>query len=121
MQKASNLRSIGNSMTTDQPPTSHARSPNSLIFNAHARSPSLARAKLIAKKALCPVSAGLKTKKTMKKSILIKTVVAALAIGAAFPLGAFAAPAAKSTADKGTIQTVHAPRKHYFAKGWLES
>lgn len=62
----------------------------------------------------------------MKKSILIKTVVAALAIGAAFPLGAFAAPsvkstAAKSTAESGPIKKVHAPRKHYFAKGWLES
>jgi hypothetical protein len=42
----------------------------------------------------------------MKTSMLIKTVVA-LAIGAAFPLGA--------------NQKVKAPRKHYFAHNWLES
>jgi hypothetical protein len=57
----------------------------------------------------------------MKKSILVKIVVAIFTIGAAFPLGAIAAPSAKSTAENGAIKNVHAPRKHYFAKGWLES
>jgi hypothetical protein len=57
----------------------------------------------------------------MKKSVLVKTVVAILAIGAAFPLGAMAAPSVKLTAEHGAIKNVHAPRKHYFAKGWLET
>ena len=56
----------------------------------------------------------------MKTSMLIKTVVA-LAIGAAFPLGAIAAQPAKTTTERGTIQKVKAPRKHYFAHNWLET
>ena len=59
----------------------------------------------------------------MKTSMLIK-IVAALAIGAAFPLGAIAAPPAKTTTQQGVIQKVKAekaPRKHYFVHGWMES
>ena len=41
----------------------------------------------------------------MKKSILT-TTIAALAIGAAFPLGAFAAPPAKLMSERGVIEKV---------------
>ena len=61
----------------------------------------------------------------MKTSILIK-ILAALAIGAAFPLGAIAAEPAKTMTQRGVIQKAKAekvkePRKHYFAHPWLES
>jgi hypothetical protein len=55
----------------------------------------------------------------MKTSMLIK-IVAALAIGAAFPLGAIAAPA-KTMTERGVIEKAKAPRKHYFARPWMES
>jgi hypothetical protein len=72
----------------------------------------------------------------MKKSILVKITAAIFAIGAAFPLGAFAAPASKSTPDQGATKPAHAaksrakhgatkpahaPRKHYFAKDGMDS
>jgi hypothetical protein len=47
---------------------------------------------------------------TMKISMLLKTV-AALAIGAAFPLGAIAAQPAKTLIERGVIKKVKAPRK----------
>jgi hypothetical protein len=61
----------------------------------------------------------------MKTSILIK-IAAALAIGAALPLGAIAAQPTKTTTEQGVIQKVAAekvktPRKHHFATPWLES
>jgi hypothetical protein len=75
----------------------------------------------------------------MKTSMLMK-IVAALAIGAAFPIRAIAEPAmlrerhdqpAKTTIERGGIETVNAlqakgpniktPRKHYFAHNWLDS
>jgi uncharacterized membrane protein YgdD (TMEM256/DUF423 family) len=55
----------------------------------------------------------------MKKSILTK--IAAVAISLAFPLGAFAAPAAKTTTDGSVSKQVQTHRKHYFAHPWLES
>ena len=67
-----------------------------------------------------PVSAGPGKEDTMKTSMLRK-IVAALAIGAAFPLGAIAAQPTKTTTERGVIQKVKAPKKHYFAHGWLES
>ena len=60
----------------------------------------------------------------MKTSMLIK-IVAALAIGAAFPLGAIAAQPAKTTTQQGVIQKVapekKSPRKHYTALPWMDS
>jgi hypothetical protein len=56
----------------------------------------------------------------MKTSMLMK-IVAALAIGAAFPLGAIADQPGKTTTERGVIQKVNSPRKHYFAHNWLES
>jgi hypothetical protein len=56
----------------------------------------------------------------MKTSMLIK-VLAALAIGAAFPLGAIAAQPSKTMTQRGVIEKAKAPRKHYFAHPWLES
>ncbi len=44
----------------------------------------------------------------MKTSMLMK-IVAALAIGAAFPLGAIAAQPTKTTTERGVIQKVKAP------------
>jgi hypothetical protein len=60
----------------------------------------------------------------MKTSMLMK-IVAALAIGAAFPLGAIAAQPAKTTTEQGVIQKVKAPevkgpRKHYTAQPWMD-
>jgi hypothetical protein len=46
----------------------------------------------------------------MKTPILIKTV-AALAIGAAFPLGAIAAQPAKTMTERGVIEKVNDARK----------
>jgi hypothetical protein len=67
---------------------------------------------------------------TMKKATFMK-IVATLAIGAAFPLGAIAAPQAKTTTSKDVVQKVKTekvkapeakpPRKHFFAHPWLES
>ena len=61
----------------------------------------------------------------MKTSTFMK-IIAALAISAAFPLGAFAAEPTKTMTEQGVTQKVKAekvkaPRKHYFAHGWLES
>jgi hypothetical protein len=56
---------------------------------------------------------------TMKKSLL--TQIAALAISLAFPLGAFAAPAAKMTTDGSVSKEGQTHRKHYFAHPWLDS
>jgi hypothetical protein len=67
-----------------------------------------------------PSERGAGKKDTMKTSMLIKTV-AALAIGAAFPLGAIAAQPTKTMTERGAIQKVKAPRKHYFAHNWLDS
>ena len=52
----------------------------------------------------------------MKTSMLMKTV-AALAIGAAFPLGAIAAPPAKTMTERGVIEKVNAARKEFALKG----
>ena len=57
---------------------------------------------------------------------MLMKIVAALAIGAALPLGAIAAEPAKTTTEQGVIQKVKAekvkaPRKHYFATPWMES
>ena len=52
----------------------------------------------------------------MKTSMLVKTV-AALAIGAAFPLGAIAAPPAKTMIERGVIEKVNATRKEFALKG----
>ena len=91
-----------------------------LIFNAQVGTPKLARSKLKVQAGTVPVSVGPGKKDTMKTSMLIKTV-AALAIGAAFPLGAIAAQPSKTMTQRGVIEKVKAPRKHYFAHTWLES
>jgi hypothetical protein len=52
----------------------------------------------------------------MKTSMLIKTV-AALAIGAAFPLGAIAAPPAKTMTERGVIEKVNTARKEFALMG----
>jgi hypothetical protein len=52
----------------------------------------------------------------MKTSILMKTL-AALAIGAAFPLGAIAAQPAKTMTERGVIEKVNAARKEFALKG----
>jgi hypothetical protein len=52
----------------------------------------------------------------MKTSTLMKTV-ATLAIGAAFPLGAIAAPSAKTMTERGVIEKVDGPRKEFTLKG----
>jgi Cu/Ag efflux protein CusF len=52
----------------------------------------------------------------METSTLMKTV-AALAIGAAFPLGAIAAPPAKTMIERGVIEKVDAARKEFALKG----
>ena len=69
-----------------------------------------------------PSKRGARKEQTMKTSII--KIVAALAIGAAFPLGAIAAQPTKTTTEQGVIQKVKAekaPRKHYFVHGWMES
>ena len=66
---------------------------------------------------------------TMKTSMLMK-IVAALAIGAAFPLGAIAAQPVKTTTERGAIEKVNAPKvnapkvnapKKEFVHGRMES
>ena len=52
----------------------------------------------------------------MKKSILT-TTIAALAIGAAFPLGAFAAPPAKLMSERGVIEKVDPAKQKFALKG----
>jgi hypothetical protein len=52
----------------------------------------------------------------MKTSMIMKTV-AALAIGAAFPLGAIAAPPAKTMTEQGVIEKVNPARKEFALKG----
>jgi hypothetical protein len=51
----------------------------------------------------------------MKTSMLIKTV-AALAVGAAFPLGAIAAQPAKTMTERGVIEKVNPARKEFALK-----
>jgi Cu/Ag efflux protein CusF len=51
----------------------------------------------------------------MKTSMLMKTI-AALAIGAAFPLGAIAAQPAKMT-ERGVIEKVNAAKQEFALKG----
>ena len=80
----------------------------------------MARTKLKVLAGTVPSKRGAGKKGTMKTSMLIKTV-AALAIGAAFPLGAIAAPPTKTMTERGVIQKVNAPRKHYFARSWLDT
>jgi hypothetical protein len=52
----------------------------------------------------------------MKRSTLMKTL-AALAIGAAFPLGAIAAQPAKPMTERGVIEKVNAGKKEFALKG----
>jgi hypothetical protein len=52
----------------------------------------------------------------MKTSMLIKTI-AALAIGAALPLGAIAAPPAKTMTERGVIEKVNTARQEFALKG----
>jgi hypothetical protein len=52
----------------------------------------------------------------MKTSTLIKTI-AALSIGAAFPLGAIAAPPAKMMTERGVIENVDTARQEFALKG----
>jgi hypothetical protein len=52
----------------------------------------------------------------MKTSMLIKTV-AALSIGGAFPLGAIAAPPAKTMTERGVIEEVNTAGKEFALKG----
>ena len=52
----------------------------------------------------------------MKTSMLMKTVFA-LAIGAALPLRAIAAPSAKTMIERGVIEKVNATRKEFALKG----
>jgi hypothetical protein len=67
-----------------------------------------------------PSKRGAEKENTMKTSTFIK-IVAALAIGAAFPLGAIAAQPSKTTTERGVIEKVKGPRKHYFVHGWMDS
>ncbi|MGB9277346.1 MAG: hypothetical protein WCC08_19145 [Terrimicrobiaceae bacterium] len=52
----------------------------------------------------------------MKTSTLMK-IGAGLAIGAAFPLGAIAAPPTKTMTERGVIEKVNAARKEFALKG----
>lgn len=52
----------------------------------------------------------------MKKSILT-TTIAALAMGAALPLGAFAAPPAKLMSERGVIEKVDPAKQKFALKG----
>jgi hypothetical protein len=63
-----------------------------------------------------PSKHGAEKEYRMKKSILT-TTVAALAIGAAFPLGAFAAKPAKIMTERGVIEKVDPARKEFALKG----
>ena len=78
--------------------------------------PKLAQAKLRVRAGTVPSKRGAGKKDTMKTSMLIKTV-AALAIGAAFPLGAIAAPPAKTMTERGVIEKVNTARKEFALKG----
>jgi Cu/Ag efflux protein CusF len=63
-----------------------------------------------------PSKRGAGKEETMKASMLMKTV-AALAIGAAFPLGAIAAQPTKMMTERGVIQKVNAASKEFALKG----
>jgi hypothetical protein len=63
-----------------------------------------------------PSKRGAGKKVTMKTSTLMKTV-AALTIGAAFPLGAIAAPPSKMMTERGVIEKVDGARKEFALKG----
>jgi hypothetical protein len=76
----------------------------------------LARAKLKVLAGTVPSKRGVGKKETMKASMLMKNV-AALAVGAAFPLGAIAAQPAKTMTERGVIETVNAAGKEFALKG----
>ena len=76
----------------------------------------LARAKLKVLAGTVPSKRGVGKKETMKASMLMKTV-AALAVGAAFPLGAIAAQPAKTMTERGVIEKVNAAEKEFALKG----
>ena len=63
-----------------------------------------------------PSKRGVGTKEIMKASMLMKTVVA-LAVGAAFPLGAIAAQPAKTMTERGVVETVNSAGKEFALKG----
>ena len=63
-----------------------------------------------------PSKHGARKEDTMKTSMLMKTV-AALAVGAAFPIGAFAAPPATTMTEKGVIEKVDGAKKEFALKG----
>ena len=63
-----------------------------------------------------PSKRGVGKKETMKASMPMKTV-AALAVGAAFPLGAIAAQPAKTMTERGVIETVNTAGKEFALKG----
>ena len=52
---------------------------------------------------------------------MLLKIVAALAIGAAYPLGAIAAQPAKTNTERSVVEKVKTQRKHYFAHNWSES
>ena len=96
----------------------------SLSSTAYCRTPKLAQAKLKVQAGTVPSKRGAGKENTMKTSMLIK-IVASLAIGAAFPLGAIAAQPAKTTTERGVIQKAETPgqgaEKALFAHDWMES
>ena len=65
-----------------------------------------------------PGKRGTEKEDTMKTSILMK-IVAALDVGAAFPLGAIAAPPAKAMTERGVIEKVNGARNEFMLKGGL--
>ena len=87
----------------------------------------MARAKLTVNSGTVPSKHRAGKENTVKTSTFMN-IIAALAIGVAFPLGTFAAEPTKATTQQGAVhkkaekaEKVKAPRKHYFAHGWLES
>jgi hypothetical protein len=76
----------------------------------------LAQAKLKVPAGTVPGKRGAGKEDPMKTSMLIKTV-AALAVGAAFPLGGIAAPPAKPMTERGVIEKVNDARKEFALKG----
>jgi hypothetical protein len=87
-----------------------------LIFNNLWYTSKLAQAKLKVPAGTVPSKRGAGKEDPMKTSMLIKTV-AALAIGAAFPLGAIAAPPAKTMTERGVIEKVNTAKKEFALKG----
>ena len=82
--------------------------------------PNLAQAKLKVEAGTVPSKRGAGKEDTMKTSMLMKTV-AALAIGAAFPLGAIASQPPKTMTERGVIKKVNGERKEFALKsGYLK-